>query len=234
MTLTRILAAFAALTIAADGMSAELLEPVQAFAERVDAAVDSLSQERQELLDGVCDYISTRVERGEPVRLVFICTHNSRRSHLAQVWCQIAAAHYDVPGIETFSGGTEATACNIRTVRALRRAGLSVVATSQTDNPVYLAQYSDALPPLQLYSKVYSRNGNPSSGFAAMMCCSDADEKCPLVSGSDGRFGLHYEDPKSADNSPAETQRYDERNLQIAQEMFHVMAEVADCIGKKE
>lgn len=215
----------------ADVMCAELIEPVRSFAERLDEGIDSLPQDRQVLLDGVCDYISTRVKRGEPVRLVFICTHNSRRSHLAQVWCQIAAARYNVPGIETFSGGTEATACNIRTVRVLRRAGLSVVATSQTDNPVYLAQYSDALPPLQLYSKVYSSNGNPSSGFAAMLCCSDADEQCPLVSGSDGRFGLHYEDPKSADNSPAERQRYDERNLQIAQEMFRVMSEVADRIA---
>lgn len=204
-----------------------LIEPVQLFVSRVQASLESLPEHRQELLNGVADYIAARVGKGEEARLVFICTHNSRRSQLAQVWCQVAAGHYAVPGVRAESGGTETTACNIRTVRALRRAGLSAVATTGDANPVYLIQYADNVPPVRAYSKVYSASGLPTSGFAALMCCSDADERCPLVTGADGRFALHYEDPKVADDRADETARYDERNFQIAREMFYVMSRVA-------
>ncbi|TWT63803.1 protein-tyrosine-phosphatase [Rubinisphaera italica] len=208
----------------------QLIEPVRPFVSRVVHSMESLPSERKEMLMAITDYIVEQIERGENAKLVFVCTHNSRRSHLSQVWCSTAAAYYEVPHIETYSGGTEATACNIRTVRALRRSGLSVVASTEGDNPVYLVQYSEKLPSIRAYSKVYFEEGNPSSDFAVMLCCSDADKKCPVVEGSDSRFALHYEDPKIADNTPKESKRYDERSLQIAREMFFVMSEVSKRI----
>ena len=102
-----------------------------------------------------------------------------------------------------------------------------MVASTEGDNPVYLVQYSESRPPLRTYSKVYDGEGNPLSDFAAMMCCSDVDTRCPVVTGSDGRFQLHYEDPKAADDTPAEAERYDERSFQIACEMFFVMEQAA-------
>ena len=210
--------------------AADLIEPVQPFAAEVAASIDKLPQERKTLLDSVADYVATRVGDGKPAKLTFICTHNSRRSHLAQIWCQVAAEFYGVPKVMTYSGGTESTACNIRTVRALRRAGLSVVASTSGENPRYLVQYSEDRPPLNSFSKVYDRQGNPTEAFAAMMCCSDADQRCPVVAGSDGRFPLHYEDPKVADGTPQEAQKYDERCRQIAEEMFYVMSQVAKTL----
>ncbi|REJ98509.1 MAG: protein-tyrosine-phosphatase [Planctomycetota bacterium] len=208
-----------------------MIEPVRPYVRGVVDSIDSLPAERKDKLSRVAEYIAARVADGETAKLVFICTHNSRRSHLSQIWCQTAAAYYGVPRVATYSGGTEATACNIRTIRALRRAGLSAVASTEGENPVYLVQYSELRPPIRAYSKVYSQEGNPTSEFAAMMCCSDADRECPDVAGADGRFPLHYEDPKVADNTPEEAQRYDERSLEIAREMFFLMAEVLRRLG---
>ncbi len=148
-------------------------------------------------------------------------------------WSQVAAEHFGIQSIHTFSGGTESTACNIRTIRALRRAGLSIVATSQSINPIYLAQFSESFPSLRLYSKVYSDEENPRSHFAAIMCCADADKSCPDISGADVKFALNYEDPKIADDTPSEAHRYDERSFQIAQEMFYVMKEVSSRLSEK-
>ena len=205
----------------------ELIAPVRPFADMVVASLDDLPDARKELLRDAADYVVRRAEDGETVKMVFVCTHNSRRSHLSQIWFQAAAAYFDVPNVESYSGGTEATACNIRTIHALRRAGLSIVATNQGSNPLYLTQYSDSLPPIRTYSKIYSTDGNPSSGFAAMMCCSDADRKCPNVRGADARFALHYQDPKVSDNTTLESATYDERNFQIAQEMFFILSEAS-------
>jgi hypothetical protein len=185
------------------------------------------------MLSDVATYVLERAKSDQLANLVFICTHNSRRSHFSQVWCQVAAEYYGVSGINAYSGGIEATACNIRTVRALRRAGLSVATSTRGDNPVYLIQYSDDKPPIRAYSKIYSAEGNPSRKFAAVICCSDADKKCPLVIGADGRFPLHYDDPKSADGTPQEAARYDQRSFQIACEMFFVMSQVADGLKVK-
>lgn len=187
----------------------------------------AISAERRAVLDEAAGYVADRLSAGEPVRLTFICTHNSRRSHLAQVWAQIAAEFYGLPGVETYSGGTEATACNGRTVRALRRAGLEVVDSTGGDNPKYLLQYAENRNPLVLYSKVYDQRPNPTEGYAAMMCCADVDEQCPVVNGAAVRIPLHYVDPKVSDDTPREAATYDERTKQIGAEMFYVFSQAA-------
>ncbi len=202
------------------------VEPLRPFIRRAVNSFDSVPMERRQRLEAIAGSIRSSLDAETPSRLTFICTHNSRRSHLAQIWCQVATTYYRVRNVETFSGGTAATACNVRTVRALRRAGLSVVRSTEGDNPVYLAQYAESAAPVSAYSKVYDDAPNPDSGFAAVMCCSDADERCPVVQGARERFSLHYEDPKAADGTPSEVKRYDERCFQVAVEMFYLMSKV--------
>lgn len=189
--------------------------------------VDDLPAERRTVLDDATAAIQKSLGAGGEVALTFICTHNSRRSHLAQLWAQVAAEYFAVPGIKTYSGGIEVTACNIRTVRSLRRSGFQVVASSQSENPRYLVQFAEAMAPMAFYSKIYDKGDNPSDNFIAMMCCSDVDEKCPVVSGATARIPLHYIDPKVADDTAEEAATYDARSLQIASEMFYVFKQVA-------
>jgi hypothetical protein len=45
----------------------------------------------------------------------------------------------------------------------------------------------------------------------------------PFIPGAEMRLALTYEDPKAADNTPEEAQRYDERVRQIGREIFYAM-----------
>lgn len=195
--------------------------------ERVEVASGKLATDRQVLLSDAAVQIAGQLQERGAVGLNFICTHNSRRSHLSQLWAATAAAAYQVDGIGCFSGGTEATACNERIVRSLRRGGFSVVTQTPSDaNPHYWAQFEESLGPVELFSKRYDVRENPESGFFAMMCCSDADGKCPVVQGASGRVALHYNDPKASDGTLQEDATYDARRDEIAAEMFFLLREV--------
>lgn len=205
-----------------------LLSKLKKYVESIEKDLDALPEERKENLRKIAQYIVEKQKKAEKTEIIVICTHNSRRSHLGQVWLQIAAHHYGLSNIYTFSGGTEATACNIRTVRALQRAGLEIKNVSEKGekNPKYVAKYAAKAPEMWLFSKVYSSTANPQLGFLAVLVCNTADEACPIVKGADQRIYHGYEDPKKSDDTPQETQTYDERCRQIAQEMFFVMREV--------
>src|SRR5689334_19004318 len=73
---------------------------------------DQIPLERKQQLTQIAGYVCSRTKSDQPAKLTFICTHNSRRSHLAQIWAQTAATHFGFPGVQTFSGGTAATAFN--------------------------------------------------------------------------------------------------------------------------
>jgi len=204
--------------------AAEMLPDVQTYLSARVQEFDKIPAARRDLLNQLVEKMQTQQQSHLPVQLTFICTHNSRRSHFGQVWSAAAAAYYRVEGIQTFSGGTEATACNIRTVDALRRAGLTVTVADESRNPHYLLGYAKDFPPAVCYSKVYSDTANPQQGFIAILTCSDADAKCPIVTGAQARFPVTYEDPKAADGTSEESARYDERSRQIAREMMYVFS----------
>lgn len=189
------------------------------------ARFESIPVTRKSELAKVADYVRERVSKSQPAKLTFICTHNSRRSHLSQIWAQVAAEYYGLVGVETFSGGTEATAFNPRAVAAMQRCGLKIVADDPAaTNPRYSVYTSDLATPQICFSKAYGDPPNPSQGYCAVMTCSQADDACPLVMGCDLRMPIRYEDPKVADDTEFEAQRYDERSAQICSEMLYLMS----------
>jgi arsenate reductase len=183
---------------------------------------NTINTERKAVLEILAAHIRQKQAVGVPLKLIFICTHNSRRSHFGQVWAQIAAHHYGVAPVDCFSGGTETTACDTRTVAALERAGIEVHRITESENPVYLFRYADGVNPIAAFSKVYDQAPNPRQGFAAVMTCSQAEENCPFIPGAEKRFSVMYDDPKASDGTPEETTLYDARCRQIAQEMLYV------------
>ena len=199
------------------------------LAETVTATIGEFSQiaeERKASLRKFVSFVNQQIAAGNTARVTFICTHNSRRSHMAQIWAQTAAAYYNVPGVETFSGGTEATAFNPRAAAALKRAGFSIEAGGQGSNPVYRVRYVDTSDTMEAFSKVYDQPPNPTSDFAAVMTCSEADAACPLVIGATERIPITYEDPKAFDGTDLEMEAYDRRCRQIAREMLFVFSQV--------
>ncbi len=188
---------------------------------------DLIDADRRMKLDELARQIGGRLDTEGGARLIFICTHNSRRSHLSQLWAQAAAAWNGLNEITCFSGGTEATAFNTIAVQALRSAGFEIETEDGSSNPRYEVRYADGAEPLIAFSKEYSHESNPSDGFIAVMTCSSADEGCPVVFGAAGRISLPYQDPKEADGTPQEAAVYEERSRQIAREMVYVMDRVA-------
>jgi arsenate reductase len=181
---------------------------------------DNINNERKQFLQQFAKYISNKISNNEEVNLIFICTHNSRRSHMSQIWAQTAAYCYNVPNINCYSGGTEATAFNPRAVKAVSDYGFKIEKQSDTENPIYHVQFAENIEPLKCFSKVYSHSFNPQNNFAAIMTCSDADENCPVVFGAEKRFPIRYNDPKKFDGTELEGIKYRERFEQIGTEIL--------------
>jgi protein-tyrosine-phosphatase len=194
-----------------------LLESIRRF----EARFDAIPTARKQVLAQLADYGKQCLGEGRPIKFIFICTHNSRRSHLSQVAMQTAGLYYGIPGVMAYSGGTEVTAMNPRAVASLQRAGWLIHASSDAANPVYQISFTDDGDAFEAFSKVYSDAANPPSGFAAVMTCNSADQACPVVLGADVRISLPFVDPKEADDTPQEAEVYDERTHQISTEIFY-------------
>jgi arsenate reductase (thioredoxin) len=206
---------------------APMSELLTSYIRSREAEFGTISSDRKQQLAPFTDYIRKQTAADLPVKLTFICTHNSRRSHLSQVWAMTAAAHYGVAKVESYSGGSEVTAFNPRAIAALRRAGFEVSSPIEAPNPKYEVRWHASAKPIVCFSKKYDGAVNPASGFAAIMVCSQADKACPVVHGVDARISIPYEDPKVFDDTPDEQRMYDERTAQIAREFLYVFAQAA-------
>lgn len=194
------------------------------YIEKLD--LESISPERKEVLNPFIEYLQKKIHSGGNIPLHFICTHNSRRSHLSQIWAQALAAHFQFNQITCYSGGTATTAVYPMIINVMQEAGFESVQLSNEDNPVFAIKYKADCHPVIAFSKVYDHAFNPSTGFAALMTCSDADENCPFIPGTEKRIALNYEDPKSFDDSPLQKTKYEERSRQIATELFYVFSKI--------
>ena len=193
------------------------------------AETDLIPAGREKALERVSAYIADRMRNGQSARLTFICTHNSRRSQMAQIWAQASAQFFGLSGVCTFSGGTEATTFDPRAVSAMVRAGFRIEPCSAGDNPVYLVQSGPELPPVRAFSKAYLDPSNPRDGYCAILACSSADRGCPVISGADERILIPYEDPKTSDGTARETAVYDERCREICREMGWLFARASSA-----
>lgn len=186
----------------------------------------TISKDRKTVLQPLIDFIQSKLNTNAIINLNFICTHNSRRSHLSQVWAQTIAHHFSINNLFCYSGGTEATALFPSAAEALVSSGFKIEKLSNENNPVYAIKYNDNSHPIIGFSKTFDADFNPISGFAAIMTCSSADAGCPFILGAEKRIPITYEDPKAFDNTPQQAEKYKERSLQIATELKYVFSKV--------
>lgn len=184
----------------------------------------SITEERKQVLQQLVDHIKNKIDAKDSIRLNFICTHNSRRSHLSQIWAQTMASFYTIDKVYCYSGGTEATAMFPKVGETLSNQGFKIDKLSENKNPVYSIKYAKNEPGIIAFSKRFEDDFNPASEFVAIMTCSSADKGCPLVSGCEKRIAITYEDPKKSDDTPQQTETYFNRSLEIATEMKFVFS----------
>ena len=114
-------------------------------------------------------------------RVLFICTHNSARSQMAEgLLRHLAGDRY-----EAFSAGTEATFVRPPAIAAMRELGIDI--SSQ-------------------YSKTTEAFAGQTFDFVITVCDS-AKEACPFFPGGAQRLHWSFEDPAAATGSEEERLR---------------------------
>jgi len=208
---------------------ADLYAHLRATCDQLTQEFDQIPEHRRTLLKELADYIASKYAADLTPELTVICTHNSRRSHIGQLWLPVAAEYYDLPRLASYSGGTEATAFFINAVHALRQVGFQITGNTSHDNPRYLVQWRDDMDAYPAFSKKYDQSPpNPSEGFGAIMICNSASEACPVVSGADFRIALPFDDPKAFDGSKLANIKYYERALDIGREILYALSLIQD------
>lgn len=199
--------------------------------EQIEKTITSLNTEkipikRKQTLQPLIDFIQLKISSNQEIRINFICTHNSRRSHLAQVWAQTMAHYFNIKNVCCYSGGTETTALFPMIAKTLQNVGFEINIISEGNNPIYNIKYADNKHPIIGFSKTYDDGFNPKSNFAAIITCNSANEACPIVQGAEKRISITYDDPKIFDNTPQQAEKYTERSLQIATELLYVFSQI--------
>lgn len=181
---------------------------------------------RLQLHHAVSAYMARAARQNDTAHLHFICTHNSRRSHMAHLWAAALAWRF-LPGLRVacYSGGTEATALHPNAKAALEQCGFEFTTFAPGPNPVYQVRYAKDAPPIQVWSKRYDDATCPRDGFAAIMTCSEAYEACPVVPGAALRVALSYPDPKESDGTEQAGYIYHRRALEIGAELWHIFTQ---------
>jgi len=195
------------------------------FIQNILNSTNNISIERQENLNILVDYIDKNIN-GTNIPLIFICTHNSRRSFFTQVWAKVAADYFGFNQIAVYSGGTSETEIYKETINALSAVGLKIIKLTENNNPIYAVKYHPQKYPIIGFSKIFDHPFNPKERFAAIMTCGNADANCPYIPEASARISLTYIDPKQSDGTPQETQTYLDKSAEIAAEMFYVFKQI--------
>lgn len=191
--------------------------------------IDQLIQQRAEVakdripaLKGMQDYLRARWAAEEMAEIIFVCTHNSRRSHFGQIWAQALADYFQSPPLKAYSGGTKATAFHPHAIQAVEKIGFRVIRLNDSTNPLYRVRFSEQDHGITAFSKIYTHPANPQQNFCAVMTCSEAEAACPFIPGATQRLSLPYEDPKQFDQTNDREARYRLCCEQIARELCWV------------
>lgn len=201
-----------------------MIEPIQNLCDHLILKFDQIPESRKEILKRIASLIQEKYNRKDEIRLVYVCTHNSRRSHFGMIWAKVAASFYGIENVNTFSAGTEATAMHPNTVQALRTVGFKNEQKDHSANPVYEVFYSANEASMKCFSKIIDDPLIPKNDFIAIMTCSEAEENCPFVPGAELRISTTYEDPKIFDGTAQQDEKYIERSLQIARDSLYLFS----------
>ena|SRR5579884_999649 len=132
-------------------------------------------------------------------RILFICTHNSARSQMAEGLLR----HLGGDSFEVFSAGTEATAVRPLAIKAMAELGIDISQQQSKTLDRYLHEPFDMV----------------------ITVCDTAAEACPIFPGAVQRRHWSFEDPSKATGSEAEQlavyrQVRDQIRLRIEQELL--------------
>jgi len=117
-------------------------------------------------------------EAAERSRVLFLCTHNSARSQMAEGLLR----HLAGDRFEAHSAGTEATQVRPLAIRAMDEIGVNISGQESKTLERYLREPFDHV----------------------ITVCDDANEACPFFPGAENRLHWSFEDPSRAEGTEEE------------------------------
>ena len=143
-----------------------------------------LDDQRTALLQTIAKSIIQLISEKRKINLNFICTHNSRRSQLAQVWSSYASSYFKLNKIESFSGGTEVSAFFRNTVKTLQEVGfIFQLIEFSHQNPYYSISSHQHVKPIIGFSKLVEHEINKKRyDDSELYCCSGIGGYCVIIS----------------------------------------------------
>ena len=117
-------------------------------------------------------------EAAERSRVLFLCTHNSARSQMAEGLLR----HLAGDRFEAHSAGTEATQVRPLAIRAMDEIGVNISGQESKTLERYLREPFDHV----------------------ITVCDDANEACPFFPGAENRVHWSFEDPSRAEGTEEE------------------------------
>jgi arsenate reductase len=111
-------------------------------------------------------------------RVLFLCTHNSARSQMAEGLLK----HLAGDRFEAMSAGTEATRVRPLAIRAMEEVGIDISHQESKTLDRYLGEPFDHV----------------------ITVCDDANEACPFFPGAANRLHWSFEDPSKAEGTEEE------------------------------
>lgn len=202
-----------------------LNKKLMSYVTEVITEFDKIDINRRAKLTAIGTHIMNEKKRNGKVDILFVCTHNSRRSHMAHAWLETAVHFYGINDVTAYSGGLEATDFHTNAIGALERAGYGIKKLGKPD-PVQKYQMANGVKKSIFYSKKYTDIPDLKPNFTAILLCADADKSCPIVDGTKARFAIPFEDPRYYDNTPSAEFQYDASVREIAREIFFLMESV--------
>ena len=122
--------------------------------------------------------MAAAAEAGERARVLFVCTHNSARSQMAEgLLRDLAGDRFEVT-----SAGTEATHVRPLAIRVMDEIGIDISGQESKTLERYLGEPFDYV----------------------ITVCDDANEACPFFPGANKRLHWSFEDPSRAEGSEDE------------------------------
>ena len=146
--------------------------------------------------------------------LVFLCTHNSRRSQICEVWGSIFSLIYKKE-ILINSAGTIKTSVHKEIFNVLKKCGVSVNENEEI-----------AFKNLLIKLKSKTLDQIDAKKFIAIMTCSDAEKSCPIDSRSVKNINMFFKDPKVYDNTKYMEEEYLKTNSNIAEELNYIFKRI--------
>jgi arsenate reductase len=117
-------------------------------------------------------------DSSRPLRVLFLCTHNSARSQMAEAWLRYLGGDR----FEVASAGTEATTVRPLAIVAMREVGIDIAEQTSKALDCYLGQPWDAV----------------------ITVCDQANDVCPVFPGGQRRLHWSFPDPSRSTGSESE------------------------------